>query len=148
MRTVVLGPGERLKPAQLTRKGVLPADVVSAARDIVATVRTEGDAALSRYARDLDGVELESLRLPDEALAHALEKAPIASMLPHTPQQAAETMHFFLNVPVQFHFAEISIRDFFNVSKPLLDLFVNPADSEPVKPSDRYIHRFTIFKTE
>ena len=24
MRTVVLGPGERLKPAQLTRKGVLP----------------------------------------------------------------------------------------------------------------------------
>ena len=48
MRTVVLGPGERLKPAQLTRKGVLPADVVSAARDIVATVRAEGDAALSR----------------------------------------------------------------------------------------------------
>ena len=73
MRTVVLGPGERLKPAQLTRKGVLPADVVSAARDIVATVRAEGDAALSRYARDLDGVELESMRLPDEALAHALE---------------------------------------------------------------------------
>ena len=40
MRTVVLGPGERLKPAQLTRKGVLPADVVSAARDIVPCSQT------------------------------------------------------------------------------------------------------------
>ena len=73
MRTVTLAAGERLKAAQLTRKGVLPAEIVEAARGIVARVRAEGDAALRDFARTFDGVEIENLRLPDEALDRALD---------------------------------------------------------------------------
>ena len=73
MRTVTLAAGERLKAAQLTRKGVLPAEIVEAARGIVTRVRAEGDAALRDFARTFDGVEIENLRLPDEALDRALD---------------------------------------------------------------------------
>lgn len=73
MKTVVLAAGERLEAGQLTRKGVLPGEIVEAARGIVARVRAEGDAALRDYARTFDGVELDCLRLPDEVLEHALD---------------------------------------------------------------------------
>ena len=72
MKTVTLAPGERLTPAQLTRKGVLPQHIVDSARTIVADVRANGDEALRRYCRELDGVELEAFRLPQEALDNAL----------------------------------------------------------------------------
>ena len=73
MKTITLAPGERLKPAQLIRKGVLPQHIVDAARDIVAAVRTEGDAAVRRFCRDFDGVELTALRLPQEQIDAALD---------------------------------------------------------------------------
>ena len=49
MKTIKLAPGERLVTNQLTRKGVLPQNIVDAARDIVANVRANGDAAVRDY---------------------------------------------------------------------------------------------------
>lgn len=73
MKTIVLAPGERLVPAQLIRKGVLPDEVVAAARDIVADVRARGDEALRAYCEKFDGVAPEQFRLPQEVLDHAFE---------------------------------------------------------------------------
>ncbi|OUP06409.1 histidinol dehydrogenase [Collinsella sp. An2] len=73
MKTITLASGERLQAPQLTRKGVLPEHIVDAARGIVAAVRERGDEALRGYCRDLDGVDLETFRLPAEALDHALD---------------------------------------------------------------------------
>lgn len=73
MKTIKLAPGERLVTNQLNRKGVLPQNIVDAARDIVANVRANGDAAVRDYCQRFDGVELESFRLPQEQIDAALE---------------------------------------------------------------------------
>mgnify|MGYP000820315016 FL=1 len=73
MKTIKLAPGERLVTNQLNRKGVLPQNIVDAARDIVANVRANGDAAVRDYCRRFDGVELQSFRLPQEQIDAALE---------------------------------------------------------------------------
>lgn len=73
MKTITLAPGERLRAGQLIRKGVLPDAVVASARSIVEDVRQRGDDALRGYSKQFDGVELEGLRLPQEALERALE---------------------------------------------------------------------------
>ena len=62
MKTIKLAPGERLVTNQLNRKGVLPQNIVDAARDIVANVRANGDAAVRDYCQRFDGVELQSFR--------------------------------------------------------------------------------------
>ena len=73
MKTIKLAPGERLVTNQLNRKGVLPQNIVDAARDIVANVRVNGDAAVRDYCQRFDGVELQSFRLPQEQIDAALE---------------------------------------------------------------------------
>ena len=73
MKTIKLAPGERLVTNQLNRKGVLPQNIVDAARDIVADVRANGDAAVRDYCQRFDGVELQSFRLPQEQIDAALE---------------------------------------------------------------------------
>ena len=73
MKTIKLAPGERLVTNQLNRKGVLPRNIVDAARDIVANVRANGDAAVRDYCQRFDGVELQSFRLPQEQIDAALE---------------------------------------------------------------------------
>ena len=73
MKTIKLAPGERLVTNQLNRKGVLPQNIVDAARDIVANVRAIGDAAVRDYCRRFDGAELQSFRLPQEQIDAALE---------------------------------------------------------------------------
>ena len=72
MKTIKLAPGERLVTNQLNRKGVLPQNIVDAARDIVANVRANGDAAVRDYCQRFDGVELQSFRLPQEQIDAAL----------------------------------------------------------------------------
>ena len=62
MKTIKLAPGERLVTNQLNRKGVLPQNIIDAARDIVANVRANGDAAVRDYCQRFDGVELQGLR--------------------------------------------------------------------------------------
>ena len=73
MKTIKLAPGERLVTNQLNRKGVLPQNIVDAARDIVANVRANGDAAVRDYCQRFDGVELQGFRLPQEQIDAALE---------------------------------------------------------------------------
>ena len=73
MKTIKLAPGERLVTNQLNRKGVLPQNIVDAARDIVVDVRANGDAAVRDYCQRFDGVELQSFRLPQEQIDAALE---------------------------------------------------------------------------
>ena len=73
MKTIKLAPGERLVTNQLNRKGVLPQNIIDAARDIVAKVRANGDAAVRDYCQRFDGVELQSFRLPQEQIDAALE---------------------------------------------------------------------------
>ena len=73
MKTIKLAPGERLVTNQLNRKGVLPQNIVDAAREIVANVRANGDAAVRDYCQRFDGVELQSFRLPQEQIDAALE---------------------------------------------------------------------------
>ena len=73
MKTIQLASGERLDARQLTREGVLPTKIVEAARDIVARVRGEGDAALRALSLEFDGMEPACFRLPDEVLDRALD---------------------------------------------------------------------------
>ena len=73
MKTIKLAPGELLKVNQLNRKGVLPESIVESAKEIVANVRANGDAAVREYCKRFDGVELESFRLPQEQIDAALE---------------------------------------------------------------------------
>lgn len=55
------------------REGTTDPDVASAARQIVAAVRDEGDQALLRYTERFDGVRPEPLRIPAAELRAALE---------------------------------------------------------------------------
>ena len=73
MKNVILAPGERLDASMLTREGVLPAKIVEGAQRIIDAVRAEGDAAVRRFCREFDGVELEAFRLPQEQLDTALD---------------------------------------------------------------------------
>ena len=73
MKTIKLAAGELLSVNQLNRKGVLPENIVASAKEIVARVRAEGDAAVRDYCSRFDGVDLESFRLPQEQIDAALE---------------------------------------------------------------------------
>ena len=73
MKIITLAPGERLAAEQLTRKGVLPAEIQSAARDIVMRVRAGGDVEVRACCAAFDGVAPESFRLPPEQIEAALE---------------------------------------------------------------------------
>ena len=73
MKTIKLAPGELLKVNQLNRKGVLPQNIVDSAKEIVATVREQGDVAVRDYCKRFDGVDLESFRLPQEQIDAALD---------------------------------------------------------------------------
>ena len=73
MKTIKLAAGELLSDNQLNRKGVLPENIVASAKEIVARVRAEGDAAVRGYCSRFDGVDLESFRLPQEQIDAALE---------------------------------------------------------------------------
>ena len=74
MKTVTLASGERLDASMLTREGVLPADITAAAQQIIDAVRAEGDAALRRYCRDFDGVDVACFRLAPEQIDAALDQ--------------------------------------------------------------------------
>ncbi|MGQ0824324.1 MAG: histidinol dehydrogenase [Actinomycetota bacterium] len=64
--------------AVLARPVAADPDVTDAVREIVATVRTGGDAALRDCTRRFDGVELSDLRVPADAPAAAWAAIPAA----------------------------------------------------------------------
>ena len=74
MRTIELAADERLTESMLSRKGSLPADVLSSAASIVEEVRGRGDDALRDFELKFDRVELTSFRVPAEAIDASLEQ--------------------------------------------------------------------------
>ena len=60
-------------PTSSTARASCRKNIVDAARDIVANVRANGDAAVCDYCQRFDGVELQSFRLPQEQIDAALE---------------------------------------------------------------------------
>lgn len=77
MRRIVLAPDERFEESMLNRVGAFNADALIAATQIVEDVRTRGDEALKEYTQRFDGVELESFRVPQEAINEALARVDI-----------------------------------------------------------------------
>ena len=64
--------------AELPRPSMSDDEPVAAVREILATVRADGDAALRAYTSRFDGVDLDELRVPPAALQAALDAAPVA----------------------------------------------------------------------
>jgi histidinol dehydrogenase len=80
--------------AFLRRDGVLSLAVRTVAERIVADVRARGDAALLEMARDLDGVTLDALEVPRDALTRALEGlAPDLRRAMERSARNIETVH-------------------------------------------------------
>ncbi|MFN3596585.1 MAG: histidinol dehydrogenase [Rubricoccaceae bacterium] len=59
--------------AVLDRRAVFAPEIEAAVRDVLADVRAHGDAAVLRLTERLDGVRPDALRVPEQALADALE---------------------------------------------------------------------------
>ena len=59
MRRIILKPGETFSEDRLQRVGTFDARALTAATEIIETVRTQGDAALRAYTKQFDGVEIE-----------------------------------------------------------------------------------------
>lgn len=68
MRRVHLKPAEPFTSALINRTGAFNAGALEAATRIVAQVREGGDTALRQLTAQFDGVELGSLRVPQEAI--------------------------------------------------------------------------------
>ena len=68
MRRIHLKPAEPFTSALINRTGAFNAGALEAATRIVAQVREGGDAALRQLTAQFDGVELEGLRVPQEAI--------------------------------------------------------------------------------
>ena len=60
----------------LPRPEVASDGPVAAVRSILAAVRADGDAALHRYTKEFDGIDLDTLRVDPAEIAAALERSP------------------------------------------------------------------------
>lgn len=60
----------------LPRPEVASDGPVAAVRSILAAVRADGDAALHRYTKEFDGIDLDTLRVDPAEIAAALERIP------------------------------------------------------------------------
>ena len=74
MRRIILNPGEIFSEDQLQRVGAFDAHALTAATEIIETVRTQGDAALRAYTKQFDGVEIENFRVSDTAIDEAITR--------------------------------------------------------------------------
>ncbi len=72
MRRIDLAPGERLTEKTLSRSGGIDAEVVGVAARIVDEVRKNGDEALRSYTAELDGVEIDVLRVTEDEVEMAI----------------------------------------------------------------------------
>ena len=74
MRRIILKPGETFSEDRLQRVGAFDARALTAATEIIETVRTQGDAALRAYTKQFDGVEIENFRVSDTAIDEAITR--------------------------------------------------------------------------
>lgn len=93
MRRIELAAGQRFEEKMLERTGAFNAEALIAATSIVEDVRTRGDEALREYTSRFDGVDIESFRVPQEAIDEALTRVDA-------------------NVAVAIEQAAVQIRDF------------------------------------
>ena len=94
--------------------GVLPRDSVSL---ILNAVRSEGDAAVRKYARLLDGVDLESLEVTDQEIEKACDEVP---------EVLVEALRLSANRVTEFHQA-VMRKSWVDLSSGLGEL-VSPLD--------------------
>ncbi len=94
--------------------GVLPRDSVSL---ILNAVRSEGDAAVRKYARLLDGVDLESLEVTDQEIEKACDEVP---------EVLVEALKLSANRVTEFHQA-VMRKSWVDLSSGLGEL-VSPLD--------------------
>ncbi len=64
----------KVKTEEIFSRVVPKTDVMGIVEGIIAAVRSEGDAALIRYAKEFDGAALSSLRVTSEEIEAAVEK--------------------------------------------------------------------------
>ena len=100
---------QRLTPAEMMNRDIqAEADVSAAVDAILEDVRQNGDQALRRYTRQLDGVELESLQVTAEELSAA--RAALDPDFLRTLELASENIR-------RFHQAQVH-RDFTLTDRP------------------------------
>jgi len=89
---------EELRAYLDSRTSEIGTDVITAASEIIAEVRKNGDEALRYYTKKFDGIELENLRVTEEEMDRAIAKCDPAFM---------EAMEKAKANIVAFHEAEI-----------------------------------------
>ncbi len=89
MRRIDLKPTEPFRKELIDRTGAFDANALKAATDIVADVRERGDEALRELTARFDGVKLESIKLPKEAMDAAVSQVDPETMdaLRHAARQ-------------------------------------------------------------
>ena len=92
MRRIILAGGTQLKEQDLTRKGAFNQQAMEAATAIINDVRARGDEALREYTAKFDGVELQELRVSQQAIDEAVAKCDpqVAAALEHAAAQIRE----------------------------------------------------------
>lgn len=93
MRRIELAAGQRFEEKMLERTGAFNAEALIAATSIVEDVRTRGDEALREYTSRFDGVDIESFRVPQEAIDEALTRVD-ANVAAAIEQAAAQIRDF------------------------------------------------------
>ena len=89
MRRIELAPNQVFEESLLNRTSAFNADALKAATDIIAEVRTKGDAALRDYTLRFDGVDLQDFRVSQAAIDEALTNVDpqVAKALDHAARQ-------------------------------------------------------------
>ena len=89
MRRIELAPNQVFDESLLNRTSAFNADALKAATDIIAEVRTKGDAALRDYTLRFDGVDLQDFRVSQAAIDEALTNVDpqVAKALDHAARQ-------------------------------------------------------------
>ena len=92
MRRVILEEGEVFDNSHLQRKSAFNAKAMQIATEIVEDVRQRGDECLRELTAKFDGVEVESFRVPQEAIDEAVAKCDpaLAEALEHAAEQIRE----------------------------------------------------------
>ena len=92
MRRVILQQGEEFSNAHLQRKSAFNAKAMQIATEIVEDVRQRGDECLRELTAKFDGVEVESFRVPQEAIDEAVAQCDpvLAEALEHAAAQIRE----------------------------------------------------------
>lgn len=89
MRRIELAPNQVFEESLLNRTSAFNAYALKAATDIIAEVRTKGDAALRDYTLRFDGVDLQDFRVSQAAIDEALTNVDpqVAKALDHAARQ-------------------------------------------------------------